>query len=335
MGRVTIRDVAKACNVSVTTVSKALNGYTDVKETTKEKILSVAKSLNYVPNTSARTLGGIPQKTIALLTSSLNQRDDSGYSYELISSIYNACTRRGYEFILLATDSFKQKEMTFLELCRYNNLYGAVIMGLNTDDAYYEELRDSPIPCVLIDMDITGDNICLISTNNKDASFEAVDYLIKTGCKEIAILNGKVNARVSQERLYGYEDALNKNKIALKPEYAIFTDFSTNDAYEKAKTLFSKYKSIDAVFCASDLIALGALTAATELNISVPESLSVIGFDDTFTAQYAFGGLTTVRQNYYEIGTKAVERVIDMVENKHMSERTFVKHDLIIRNTTN
>ena len=334
MERTTIRDVARACNVSITTVSKALNGYQDVNETTKKKILETAKSLNYVPNTSARSLGGIPEKTIALLISSLEQRDESGYIYELISSIYKVCNKRGYEFILLATDSMRQKEMTFLELFRHKNLDGAVIVGLQTNDAYYEELRDSIIPCVLIDMEVSGDNIGLISTNNKRASFEAVEYLIKCGRKNIAMVNGKRTAKVCEERFSGYAKALEENGLAIVPEYIVNTDFSTDDAFEKAKELLLTHSEIDAVFCASDLIAFGVLSAASNLKIKVPDSLAVIGFDDILAARYAFGGLTTVYQKFHQIGSLATECVIDMVEKKSTPKNMVVEHELIIRSTT-
>jgi len=287
-----------------------------------------------VPNSSARALGGIPEKTIALLTSSLKQRDESGFIYELISSIYNTCNKKGYEFILLATDSQRQKEMTFLELCRQKNLDGAVVMGLNMNDAYYEELKQSPIPCALMDMDVVGENICLVSTNNKDASCEAVTYLLQTGRKEIAILNGKRTAKVSEERFAGYKEALEANGIPLNPDYIIHTDFSAQDALERAKELLMRHRRIDAIFCASDLIAFGALTAASELNIKVPGALSIIGFDDIFTARYVFGGLTTVHQNYYKIGAKAAECVINMVEKKYAPRRILVSHELLVRSTT-
>ena len=334
MQRATIHDVAKACNVSITTVSKALNDYTDVKESTKENILKVAKSLNYVPNTSARSLGGIRQKTIALLISSLGQRDESGYIYELISSIYNVCTKKGYEFILLATDSLKQREMTFFELCMHKNLDGAVIIGLHTNDAYYEELVESPIPCALIDMNVTGENICLISVDNKKAAFDAVSHLIKTGRTEIAMINGKATAQVSKERFEGYKSALEANGIPLNLSYVVETDFSAKDALNKTRQLLADHKNIDALFCASDLLAFGALTVANELGVKVPEALSIVGFDNIFTSRYAFGGLTTVGQNHYKIGTHAAECVIDMVEDKDVPKRMHVNHELVIRNTT-
>jgi len=334
MERATIRDVAKSCNVSITTVSKALNGYPDVNEATKEKVEKAAKALGYVPNTSARSLGGIREKTIALLISSLEKRDESGYTNELISSIYNECEKRGYEFILLATDSLRQKEMTFLELCRYKNLDGAVVMGLNMNDAYYAELKNSPIPCALMDMDVAGDKLCLISTDNESASYEAVEHLIKAGRKKIALLNGKKTAHVSQERFLGYKKALEANGIQINDEYIINTDFSAADAEQKAKKLLSRFEEIDAVFCASDLIAFGTIVAASKLNKTVPKDLSVIGFDDIFAARYAFGGLTTVNQNYYRIGSTAAACVIDMVEEKDIPKRVIIEHELIIRKTT-
>jgi DNA-binding LacI/PurR family transcriptional regulator len=185
-----------------------------------------------------------------------------------------------------------------------------------------------------MDMDVTGANISLISTDNKGASYEAVDYLIKSGRKKIAILNGKVNARVSEERFMGYKEALKANNIKVDNKLIVYTDFSVDDAQSKASCLLTEQKGIDAIFCASDLIALGTLTAASGLGIKIPEALSIIGFDDIFAARYAFGGLTTISQNYYKIGKTAAECVIDMVENKDTSKRVLISHNFILRNTT-
>lgn len=333
MKRTSIKDVARVAGVSITTVSRALNGYSDVSLQTREKIEKVAEELNYAPDVNARSLGGMSDTTIALLVSDLQKKDESGLAFGIISGLYNACTKFGCEFILLATNAVKQEKTTYLQLCRQKNVDGVVVMGLRMDDPYYKEVLESVIPCALIDMGIESENICNISVDNIAAAKEAVRYLLACGHKEIGMINGEAAAEVSKERFTGYAKALLDAGILLKLEYLKDGDFKEVTAYEKTKELLLAHENITALFCASDLMAIGAIRAVKELGKRVPEDISVVGFDDIPIAQYVCGGITTVRQNPYEIGQMAGDALYHMLKKEKREERYTAASELIIRGT--
>jgi len=304
--RINIRDVAKAAGVSITTVSRALNGYSDVSEETRKKIKEVASTLNYMPNINARALGGISETTIGLLVSDLQPYDYSNMAIGMITGVYEACAEYGCEFILLATDVERQSKQNFLQLCRKKNIDGIVATGLRTNDIYYKDIIKGDIPSVLMDINTSGKNLCSVSIDNVKASDDAVKYLIESGHRHIGMINGEHVAGVSKERFLGYEKALKESNIDLKKEYIKYSDFNEQKAYEDVISLMKGNKEITALFCASDLMAIGAIKAVEELGLRIPEDISVIGFDDIPVSKYISGGLTTIRQDPYKMGHLAV-----------------------------
>lgn len=334
MKRTGIKDVAKAAGVSITTVSRALNGYGDVSVKTRTAIEEIARQLNYAPDVNARSLGGMTDTTIALLVSDLQPKDESGLAFGIISGLYQACARYHCEFILLATNTAGQGKVTYLQLCRKKNIDGVVVMGLRTDDPYYHEVLDSQIPCVLIDLDGNAPHTSSLSIDNEKAAEEAVGYLIQQGHVKIGMMNGEALAAVSKDRFAGYKNALLKEGIPLNPEYVVCGDFREQKALEEGIRLLSAHPEITAVFCASDLMAMGVIEGAKTLSRKVPEDLSVIGFDDIPIAAHVHGGITTVRQNPYEMGLLAGKTVWEMLENRTEAGHFYVPYELVIRGTT-
>lgn len=335
MKKTSIKDVAKAAGVSITTVSRALNGYTDVSARTKQKVLQIASQLNYAPDVNARSLGGIADTTIALLISDMQEIDDSGFVYGTISGLYHACQHYGCEFTLLATDTIKQQKINYLQLCRKKNIDGVVVMGLRTDDTYYEEVVNSEIPCTLIDIDIEGqyDNICTVSTDNMEAACTAVKHLMDKGHHEIGMLNGRMEATVSKQRFAGYAKAFLDRGALINLEYLRYSNFSRQQAFEDTKELLNKYPKITALFCASDLMAIGAISALEEMGKNVPEDISVIGFDDIAIASYIHGGITTIRQSPYEKGRLAGRAVYKMLKKEKGAEKIIAPYEFVERHT--
>lgn len=333
MKKASIRDVAKEAGVSITTVSRALNGYDDVSTSTKEKIKEVVERLNYAPNANARSLGGKTTKVLALLVSDLLQREESGFVYGMISGLYHVTTENDYEFILLTTNGAKQRKMNYLQLCRLKGIEGVMISGIKMDDPYYSELSKSEIPCVVVDADLEGKNIVSLSIDNAKASYEAVKYLIDNGHRKIAMLNGSKLAVVSKERLTGYEKALLENKIEIDERYIDYCDFDEKIAYNKTLEFLDKYPEITAFFCASDVMAIGVVNAVQSLGKQVPEDISVIGFDDIPAAKYVNGGLTTICQEPFVMGEKGGEALISMIEEDKLNSHIDIPYTLIQRNS--
>lgn len=334
MKKVSIKDVAKEVGVSVTTVSRALNGYSDVSEKTREKVQETAKQMNYAPDASARSLGGKADTTIALLTSGLKESDENGFVYGLINGLFQECSEQGCEFMLLATDKAKQEKLSFLQLCKKKNLSGIVVTGLTTDNPYYREALESSIPCAIIDMKVSGTNKCNVTIDNIGAAKEAVSYLTSLGHREIGMINGRRSADVCGERYSGYVAALLEEQIPLKLEYTVYCDFSEEIAFEKVRELLNQQPEITALFCASDVMAIGAIRAIEAMGRRVPEDISVIGFDDIPIAQYVYKGITTIRQSPSQMGSAGGKAVWKMIHGETVGPEIILPHTLVIRGTT-
>lgn len=333
-GKVSIRDVAREVGVSITTVSRALNGYSDVSEKTKKKILEAVQRLDYAPDANARSMGGKAEPTIALLTSELKEKDENGFVYGMINGLFQQCSALGCEFMLLVTNVVKQEKLSFMQLCKKKNLSGVVVTGLRTGDPYYKEVMNSDIPCALIDIKASGKYQCNITIDNVKASQKAVEYLIGLGHKKIGMINGQKIAEVSGERYSGYVTALLNAKIPLHLEYMRYGDFVEDTALEQTKKLMEKHPEITALFCASDVMAIGAIRALEEMGLRVPEDVSVLGFDDIPIAKHVYNGITTVRQFPIEMGRAGGEAVYRMLNGEHVESELQLPYELVVRGTT-
>ncbi len=333
MKRTSIKDVAAKAQVSITTVSRALNGYSDVSEATREKILKIAEELNYAPDVNARALGGMSEPTIGLIVSDLQYSDYSNMASGVISGVYHACVENNCEFILLATDVVQQEKHNFLQLCRKKNVDGIVAMGLRTDDVYYKEVLKGDIPCALIDINKIGKNLCNISVNNIKASRDAVQYLLELGHENIGMINGEKVADVSKERYSGYATALLDAGKLLNPAYVVHSDFKEERAHEDVKKLLTDNPELTAIFCASDMMAIGAIQGIEELGLKVPEDISVVGFDDIPVARYVGGGITTVKQNPYVMGKLAGTAAYQMFMKEKVPFNIYAPYEFVVRKT--
>ncbi|MFE8702442.1 LacI family DNA-binding transcriptional regulator [Cytobacillus sp. FJAT-54145] len=331
----TIKDIAKVAGVSVTTVSRALNGYSDVNEATRKKIMDVAKELNYSPNTLARSLVMNKSKTIGLLVSGLNEGAvKDNFTFEVLSGVNQYVSDSDYDLILFSTNSTKQREKTYSQLCKERRVDGAIIQGIRTDDPYLQEVVESNIPCVLIDIPIETETVGYVTTNNRQGAQKAVDHLIRLGHQNIAMINGHEFAVVSQERLKGYQDALKVANIEFNPDWVVNGDFNEEAAEKVALKLIESNPEISAIFCASDLMALGVMKVARRLNIRIPEQLSIVGYDDILLASYVSPPLTTVAQNKFQMGYEAAKMLIHTLEGKDEPHVKTLDTDLKIRETT-
>lgn len=334
MRRVNIRDVAKAAGVSVATVSKALNGYPDVNPETRVRIQDVANQLNYVADTNARNMGGkVETTTIALLVSDLRPQDPSGFVFGILSGVHYICKRRGCDFMLLVTSPQEQQETPLLQLCRKKGVNGLVVTGFRLDSPYVEQMRQMDLPVALVDMDEKGSNLYNVSVDNVEAACRATEFLLKKGHRNIAMLNGRPEAVVSRKRYQGYRIAFQKQGLAINPDYLRSCDFDEGKALQATLELLSRYPKITAIFAASDLMAIGACRAISQLGLIPGRDVDVIGFDDIPIAKYLFGGITTIQQDPYQLGCMAGEAVCRMLQGKPTSELPSVDFDLVIRKT--
>ncbi|WP_375345872.1 LacI family DNA-binding transcriptional regulator [Priestia megaterium] len=331
----TIKDIARAAGVSVTTVSRALNGYSDVNEKTRQKIAAVARELNYSPNTLARGLVMQKSKTIGLLVSGISRESvKDNFTFEVLCGVNERASTLGYDLILFNTNTMMQREKTYTQLCRERRVDGAIIQGIKKEDPYLKEVVESDIPCVLVDIPVHSNSVGYVTTDNALGAKKAVEHLASLGHKHIGMINGHEDAFVSQERLNGYREALKECGFSFRSEWVVSGDFEEKKAEKAARELINRHKEVTAIFCASDLMALGALKACKELGLHVPKEMSIVGYDNIVLASYSSPNLTTVGQEVYQIGYEAADLLIEMLEGKETNMKRYLDTNLIIREST-
>ncbi|MCP3028219.1 LacI family DNA-binding transcriptional regulator [Halobacillus sp. A5] len=331
----TIKHIAKQAGVSVTTVSRALNGYSDVNAKTRKRIEKVAEELNYSPNSLARSLVRNQSETIGLLVSGFTKESiKDGFTVEVMSGINSYVAETEYDLVLFNTDSSKQRKKTYTQLCKERRVDGVILQGIKTDDPYLEEVMESDIPCVFIDIPVSSDHVGFVSTDNIEGARVAASHLAELGHRNIGMINGHEQAFVSKERLQGYKLGLQQHGITYVPEYVKDGSFIEQEAYNQAIVLLQTHPEISAVFCASDLMAIGAIDAATHLGYRIPEELSIIGYDDIPLASYVSPALTTIAQNKYDLGYYAARMLINILKNQQKPEKCILKTELKIRQST-
>ncbi|KKI93163.1 LacI family transcriptional regulator [Bacillus sp. SA1-12] len=331
----TIKDIAKVAGVSVTTVSRALNGYSDVSESTREKIIAVSKQLNYSPNTLARSLVMNKSKTIGLLVSDMTKQSrKDNLIFEVLRGLNQFSAETDYDLVLFSTDSTRQREKTYSQLCRERRVDGAIIQGIKTDDPYLQEVVNSDIPCVLIDIPIESETVGHVTTDNVLGATKAVNHLLELGHRQIAMVNGHEFAFVSQKRLEGFKLALQEANVPLREEWIINGAFEEEIAEEKVYQLLKTNPEITALFCASDLMAIGAIRAVKRLGLSIPDQISIVGYDNILLSSYISPPLTTIAQSIYEMGYEAGKLLIEILEEKTISHKKILETNLVVRETT-
>ncbi|MFC4769343.1 LacI family DNA-binding transcriptional regulator [Effusibacillus consociatus] len=331
----TIRDVAKAAGVSITTVSRVLNQYTDVNPKTRQKVLKVVEKMGYQPNSVARSLVMNRTQTVGLVVSDLTKsRSGHHFLFDVLCGINDRAQEMGYDLVLFSTSPTAQKKTTYMDFVRQRRVDGVVMMGIRLDDPYTHEVVEASIPSVLIDVPLTSKTCSYVASDNVAGARIAVEHLLSQGHRHIGFVNGHQQAAVAQERLAGYTQALAGAGVKFISDYVYYGNFEQEDGAQGVQSLKKKHPEISAVFFASDLMAIGAIKYIQSEGGQVPKDLSIVGFDDIALASLMQPALTTVRQMRYEMGKSAVDTLIRMLENGETGRGVVLPPELIVRETT-
>ena len=331
---VKLKDVAKAAGMSVTQVSRALNDYDDVNEETKLRIKAVAKELGYVKNTTAQKLATGTSNQVALVIKGLdNESNFVEYNsiYPILCGINAYISTLPYEIVIYI---LQEKIHSYLDYFNDKGIKNAILFGFNYDDEGFEELINSSLCCVCIDIPIEGDNKGCVITNNTFYSTQIVDHMFKSGKEHIAMINGTPHAIVSMEREAGYRVALQKNKKVVDDTLILNGEFQESIAHDLTLELIEKHPEVDAIFCASDYMAVGCMTAIKSLGKRIPEDIAVAGFDDVPLARYVAPALSTVSQDDYKKGYTSAELIISLMKNEAATKTILMNCDIKIRQST-
>lgn len=329
----TIKDVAKKAGVSIGVVSKAFNNYVDISEKTRQRIFAIAKELNYTPNVVAKNLSSKKQMTIGLISSGvLNNNEKDNNAFDIFKGVYTAVEESQNELSIFLIDSLKQKQKSYAQYCRERNIGGAILQGIRTDDPYYKELIDTNIPCVIVDImtDMNNGLIGSVSIDNAKASREIAGYLIERNHRDIVIVAGTKETDVNAERIKGVQEAFKENDLVMCDEDVLYAQFSEQQAYILAEK-YLQTKQPTAFLCFSDLMAFGVMRAVKEAGLRIPEDISITGFDDLVLSGYTQPKLTTIRQDFIEIGRLSAQLLQSLMENKLDMKHIYVDYQLLER----
>jgi len=330
---VKLSDIAKKLNLSLTTVSRALNNHKEVSLKTKELVKKAAEEMGYIPNKPARNLALKKSHLVGLVY--IDNEEPNFYqsfSFEVIAGVRKYFGNTPYDLMIVPGKQKKEINNSLKEICYSRGLEGLFVVGISIGDPYIEELKKDFIPAVIVDYPLLTNKVSYIQSDNIKGCKLAVNYLVTKGHNKIAFINGHDMAAISSIRLEGYKLSLESNGLTFNQGIVISGNYSEKSGYDAAKKLLEENADFTAIFAASDLMAVGAIKAINEYGLKIPEEIAVIGFDDILLAEYSFPSLTTIRQHKFDLGYKGSKELIRMIEHPdYIPKRKKVDVELVIR----
>lgn len=330
----TIKDIAQMAGVSQATVSKVINNYGGISEKTKKKVMAVINEKGYAPNFSARSLATKKSKLIGLIyAGKINVDMTHPYFNEVISTFKKNIGLLGYDILMFSNEHFLQDQGSYLARCKHFNVDGCLIIaGEEVEDATFE-LAESGFPCIGIDIELTGPRTSYVMTDNVNLSRKVVEHFYLNSIRKIGYIGGMKESVISNYRLKGFKDAMNQFGLEIRDEWVQYGDYQEESGYIAMKKMLELKEYPKAVFAASDLMALGALTAIREAGLHVPEDIRIVGCDDIAACRYSDPKLTTVKQDKEKIGKLSAYMLNDLIEGKAKLKAVFTDSELIIRDS--
>ncbi|MBS4208870.1 LacI family DNA-binding transcriptional regulator [Bacillus sp. FJAT-50079] len=334
--KVTIYDVAKEANVSIATVSKVINKTGRISERTKRRVLEVMKQLDYQPNMLASALMGKQTKTIGLLIPDLA----NPFFSELARSIEDKGHELGYNLVICSTDYQMDKENKYLSLLKQKSVDGFILASGFENLDKVKELMQQEIPVAIVARDFPMFSINAVALDDFMGGYLAASHLIELGHTTIGVIGRDVWS--NRERIRGFKQALAENNLTFIDYFELIKDISDMkagkgiDHVKAAKEIMNKYllqqNRPTAIFACNDLLAIGAIQAAKEYGLNVPEQLSVVGFDNTLIATIVEPPLTTIAQPIQNMGTEVMNLMVSMIKGERKEKvRMTLLPSLVIR----
>ncbi|MDO7906912.1 LacI family DNA-binding transcriptional regulator [Paenibacillus sp. JX-17] len=321
----TIKDVAKLAGVALSTASYALSGDSKVSPKTRAKVLEAARSLNYRKNGIAMDLKRSRTNTIALILTDLS----GPYYSELIRSIQDVALAHGHD--LIACSSMGERDSTAIKFLREKRVDGAVVLAHNIADDILLESAGERFPIIVMDRELTGDHLVNVLVDGEQGGYRATQYLIEAGHRSIAYISGPLNSYDNQQRYKGFQRAMHESGLSEKPKWRLSGGFVREGGYSATKMMIMQGELPTAVFYGNDEMAVGGMKAFEDHGISIPDEVSVIGFDDIELAGYANPPLTTVRQPKSEAGSLAGHLLFQMLDGESVDEQFKLGIELVER----
>lgn len=332
MDSVNIKILAERLDLSTSTISRAFRGNSDISKNTKDRILALAKELNYIPNHHASNLREQKSRTIAVIVPEIA----NNFFSQNIKGIEQVARSNGYHILINVTNDDYEKEVAFMSDL-HNGRADGIIMSVSGEekDHTYLNNRKKKVPLVFFDRVYEDVNTPKVTTNDYESSFQATEHLIQTGCRKIAYLVRNKSLSIGKTRMQGYVDALKKYQVPYQDELVIDC---TNDQQTNQKIIREAYLALqpDGIFASVERLAIATYYVAQDLSIQIPEQLKVISFSSLEIAPLLNPSLSTITQPAFEMGLRAAKLLFDMMKEGGASSTQHVQlqSELIRRKST-
>ncbi|QLB12334.1 LacI family transcriptional regulator [Bisgaardia hudsonensis] len=322
----TMKDIARIAKVSTSTVSHVINNSRFVSEEIRERVLTVVEQLNYTPSALARSLKVKETQTIGMLVTT----SDNPFFAEIVASVEKYCSRNNYNLILCNTDGDQYRLEKNIQTLIQKQVDGLLLMC--TESSFQTRAFNLSIPTVIMDWWPTELNADKISENSINGGYLATKALIEKNHRNIAIITGNLKKILAQKRVEGYKKALLEANIPIKEEFIIESHFDFDGGIIGMEKILQLTNRPTAIFACSDTIAIGAYQTAWKYGLSIPNDISIIGYDNIQLAQYLSPPLSTIHQPKNTFAKLAVETLISRIKNNEKTYRTLmVEPRLILR----
>jgi DNA-binding LacI/PurR family transcriptional regulator len=330
VNRITIQKVAELAGVSMATVSRTIRCPQLVKPETQQRVMEVIRQQNYVYHGPAADLSRRRSSTIGMLVPS------SHVFTRTTIAVLEKAQENNLTVIVGNTRYDAAREQTLMRQLQERRPAGIICTGFTAEnEKYLHQFQQDSIPCILIWEKPSDPTTSYVGFDNYKAAYEMTAYLISLGHERIGLIIGPYSkVRRVRERLRGYQECLEAHRISFDPEIVVEKEPVLADGMEAMLRLMAHPIPPTAVFAASDVLAIGALSAARSLGLQVPGDVSVAGFDDIEYAAFSQPALTTVRVQGYEIGEMAVKLLLEMIqEDKPQVRQICMRTDLVVRDS--
>lgn len=329
--QITIKDIAKALNVSPSTVSRALKNNPDISKETRDLVHAYAREHHYKPNVLAVNLRASRSNTIGIIVPQLVHHFFSC----VLSGIEKAATAAGYNILVAQSNESYEQEVRIVHAFLAARVCGVIASLAKETPRYdhYQELLNNDIPIVFYDRICTGLKTGRVVVDDYAGSFAAVEYMIRTGCRHIFFYGASPHLEITKNRRNGYIDAMRKHKMPVDESMVLLCD-TWERAVDITPGLLEKEDRPDGFFAINDETASGILYACKLAGMKVPEEVSICGFTNSIIAQSTDPKLTTVEQHGEEVGSSAFQILKGRLEGEEKNCNKIIRTNLVIRGTT-
>lgn len=329
---VRIKDIAKKVNRSITTVSRALNGYDDVSPETKQLILETAKEMGYSPNTYAQRLQKQQSDTIGLILPTFSPRFSDPYFSELLAGIGNKAADLGFDLLVSTRSPGPEENETYEKLIEGRRVDGFIVVRTRKQDQRIDYLLNQDFPFVAFGRTDDCDRFSYVDEDGYYGMRLVAEYIAGLNHETIACILPPPGLAFSEKRLAGLQDGLAEFNVRLEAPYIKEGDLTQKSGYQLGCELLDLPKRPTAIIACNDLMAFGVMSAAQDRGLVVGKDISVTGFDDIPMSEYSYPPLTTIHQPVYQIGGMVCEMLIKVIQDEiEEKQQILLQPKLVIR----